>query len=149
MFQKKHPRLVSHSFFLPYLIPWTHPSSCTSRLGKVLSSIGGATLRKEARGGNPTIRRQWSPWGFSELFQPKGSTSFGYSRCTFTTGGPSWTWRLWAHAENRLTRSMGQGSLAGTSSLDLSAPWQSILGKQACPGFRDVTAAQVTKAWGE
>ena len=63
----------------------------------------------------------WSPRGFSELFQPRGS--FGCGRCSFTAGGLVWIWRLWGHAErSRLTRSMGQGSLAGTLSPAPSAP---------------------------
>ena len=53
--------------------------------------IGGLTLRKEAGAG--------SPGDFPKLFQPKGSTSFGCSRCSFTTGGPSRIWRLWPGAE--------------------------------------------------
>ena len=53
----------------------------------------------------------WSPWVLSELFQPRGSTSSGRSRCSFSAGGPARIWRSWAGAEgNRLTRSMGQGS---------------------------------------
>ena len=59
----------------------------------------------------------WSPGGFQKLLQPRGATSFGRSRCGFTAGGPARIWRLWAGAEgNRLSRSMGQGSLAGASS---------------------------------
>ena len=86
----------------------------------------------------------WSPGGFQKLFQPRGARSFGRSRCGFTAGGPARIWRLWAGAEgNRPTRSMGQGSLAGTSFPPSSAPRQSIQGTQ---GFRDVAAAQVTKA---
>ena len=92
----------------------------------------------------------WNPGGFSKLFQPRGSTSFGCSRCSFTAGGPAWIWRLWASAEgNRHARSMGKGSLIDISSPPSSVPRQSIQGTQACSGFRDVTAAQVTKAWRE
>ena len=69
----------------------------------------------------PHLQETWSPRGFSELFQPRGS--FGCSRCSFTAGGLVWIWRLWDHAErSRLTRSMGQGSLAGTLSPAPSAP---------------------------
>ena len=89
----------------------------------------------------------WSPGGFSHLFQPRSSTSCGCSRCSFAAGGPTWIWRLWAGAEgNRHTRSMGKDSLTGMSSPSSSVPRRSIHGTQACPGFRDVTAAQVTKA---
>ena len=83
---------MSHSFFLPYPITWTHPSSCNTTLGAgVLSSIGGATLKKAVGGGNPTSGDR-SPWGFSKLFQPRCSTSFGCSRHSFTAGGPPGTW---------------------------------------------------------
>ena len=71
MCQKKHPRLVSHPFFLPYPIPWTHPSSCTTTLGKVLSSIGGATLRKEAGGRNPNTRRHGAHGAFQSSPSPE------------------------------------------------------------------------------
>ena len=71
----------------------------------------------------PHHQETWSPRGFSKLFQPRGSTSFGCSRGSFTAGRPSWIWRLWADAEgSRHARSMGQGSLAGISSPALSAP---------------------------
>ena len=71
----------------------------------------------------PHQQETWSPWVLSELFQPRGSTSFGCSRRSFTAGWSSWIWRLWADAEGkRLVRSTGQGSLAGTSSPALSAP---------------------------
>ena len=95
----------------------------------------------------PRHLETWSPGVFSHLFQPRGSTSCGCSRCSFAAGGPAWIWRLWAGAErNRHTRCMGKGSLTGTSSPAPSAPRRSFQGTQACPGFRDVTAAQVTKA---
>ena len=77
MCQKKHPRLVSHPFFLPYPIPWTHPSSCTTTLGKVLSSIGGATLRKEAGGGNPTTRRHGAHGAFQSSSSPEAPHPLG------------------------------------------------------------------------
>ena len=89
----------------------------------------------------------WSRGGFSKLLQPRGSTSFGCSRCSFTAGGPARIWRLWAGVEgNWLTRSTAQGSLACTSSPAPSALRQSIQGTLACPDFRGVAAAQVTKA---
>ena len=71
----------------------------------------------------PQHQETWSPWGFSKLFQLRASTSFGCSRHSFTAGGPSWIWRLWARAEgSRHARSKGQSSLAGTSFPALSAP---------------------------
>ena len=38
---------------LPF-IPWTYPNSCNTALQKVMSSVGGATLSKEAGSGNFT-----------------------------------------------------------------------------------------------
>ena len=116
------PKACVPFFFLPYPVPWTHPSSCNTSLGRVLSSIGGTTQRKEAGGGNPITGRH-GPTGLFKALQPRGSTSFGCSRSSFPAGGPSWNWRLWDHVEgSRLTRSTGQGSLADTSSRVLSAP---------------------------
>ena len=86
MCHKKHLELVSHSFFLPYPIPWTHPSSCNTTLGRFIHRWGDP---KE--GGwrwEPQHQETWSPQGFSKLFQPRGSTSFGCSRRSFTAGGP-------------------------------------------------------------
>ena len=51
----------------------------------------------------------WSPGGFPKLFQPRSSTSFGCSRCSFTAGGPACIWKLWAGAEGkRHAKSMGR-----------------------------------------
>ena len=95
----------------------------------------------------PHHLEMWNPGDFSKLLQPRGSTSFGCSRCSFTAGGPARIWRLWAGVEgNWLTRSTAQGSLACTSSPAPSALRQSIQGTLACPDFRGVAAAQVTKA---
>ena len=145
------PKACVPFFFLPNRIPWTHPSSCNTTLGRVLSSVDGRTLRKEAGGGNLTTRRQ-EPTGFSKLFQPRGSTSFGCSRRSFTAGGSSWIWRLWARAENRLNRSMGQGSLAGTPPSSVSPmtvhPWETSLPRlQECdssPGHQGLRGIELT-----
>ena len=95
----------------------------------------------------PHHQETWSPRGFSKLFQPRGSTPFGCSMCSFTAEEPAWIWRLWARAEgSRLARSTRRGSLAGKSFPALSTPSESILGKQACPGFRAVITAQITMA---
>ena len=121
--QKKHPRLVSHSFFLPYPCPLD-----TSQFLHHPSGEGAFIHRwgDPKEGGwrwEPHQQETWSPWVLSELFQPRGSTSFGCSRRSFTAGGPAWIWRLWAQAEgSRHARSTGQGSLAGTSSPAPSAP---------------------------
>ena len=97
---------IPSSFLTP--VSWTHPSSCNTTLWSTLSPIAWATLRKETGGGTPPPGDR-SPRGFSKLFQPRGSTSFGCSRRSFTAGGSSWIWRLWAWAEgSRLTWTMGQ-----------------------------------------
>lgn len=72
-------------FLLPSPIPWTNTSSCNTTLWRVLSSIGGATPRKRLEVGTPTPG-DMEPMGFSKLFQPRGSTSFGCSRRSFTAG---------------------------------------------------------------
>ena len=104
-------------FILPSPIPWTNPSCFNTH------SVEGGFIHRwgdPKEGGwrwEPQHQETWSPWGFSKLFQPRGSTSFGCSRRSFSAGGPTWIWRLWVAAEgNRLTRAMGQGSLAGTPS---------------------------------
>ena len=71
----------------------------------------------------PQHQETWSQWSWSKLFQPRGSKPFGCRSHSLTAGGPAWIWRSWADAEkNRLTSSMGQGSLAGLSSPAPSAP---------------------------
>ena len=50
---------------------------------------------------------------------PEGPLSVVCTRLGWAVGGPTWIWRLWACAEgNKHSRSIGQGSLAGTSSPD-------------------------------
>ena len=75
---------IPSSFLTP--VPWTHPSYCNTTLGRVLSSIGGVTLRKEAGGGHPNTRRHGAHV-FLKLFHPRGSTSFGFNRYSFTASG--------------------------------------------------------------
>ena len=82
---------IPSSFLTP--VSWTHPSSCNTTLWSTLAPIAWATLRKETGGGTPPPGDR-SPRGFSKLFQPRGSTSFGCSRHSFTVGGSSWIWRL-------------------------------------------------------
>ena len=75
-------------FILPSPIPWTNPNSFNTH-----SVEGGFIHRWEnpKEGGwrwEPQHHETWSPRGFSNLFQPRGSTSFGCSRHDFTAGGP-------------------------------------------------------------
>ena len=135
---------IPSSFLTPY--PGRIPIPATPLCGGCFHHRWGDPKEGSWRW-EPHHLETWNPGGFSKLFQPRGSVSFGCSRCSFTAGGPAGIWRLWASVEgNRLTRPMGQGSLAGTSSPAPSAPRQSLQGIQACPGFGDVAAAQVTKA---
>ena len=53
---------IPSSFLTP--VSWTHPSSCNTTRWKVLSSTGAATERKEAGGGNLTIRRHGTQGAF-------------------------------------------------------------------------------------
>ena len=86
--QKKHLKLVSHSFFLLYPCPLDTSPFLQHHSGK------GAFIHRwgdPKEGGwrwEPQHQETWSPWGFSKLFQPRGSTSFGCSRHSFTAGGP-------------------------------------------------------------
>ena len=88
MCQRKHPRLVSHSFFLPYPYPLDKSQFLQSH------SVEGAFIhrwgdpKESAWRWEPQHQETWSLGGFSKLFQPRGSTSFGCSRHSFTAGGP-------------------------------------------------------------
>ena len=85
--QEKHPRPVSHSFFLP-------PSPGQTPIPFNTHSVEGAFIHRWGDGKEggwrwePQHQETWSPRGFSKLFQPRGSTSFRCSRLSFTAGGP-------------------------------------------------------------
>ena len=57
-------------FFLPYPCPLDTSQFLQHPLGRVLSSIGGATLRKEVGGGNPTTRRKEAHRAFQSSSLP-------------------------------------------------------------------------------
>ena len=57
MCQNPHPGLLPHHFHPLTLHPGTNPSLYRSAVMRVLWSLGGVTLRKEAGGGNPSTRR--------------------------------------------------------------------------------------------
>ena len=75
--QKKHPRLVSHSFFLPYPCPLDTSQLLQHHSRRVLSSIGGVTLRKEAGGGNPNTRRHGADGAFQSSSSPEAPHPLG------------------------------------------------------------------------
>ena len=62
--QKKHPRLVSHSFFLPYPFPLDMSQCLQHHSVAGAFIIDGVTLRKEAGSGNLTIRRHGAQGAF-------------------------------------------------------------------------------------
>ena len=68
--QEKHPRPVSHSFFLPPS-PGQTPIPLTPTLWRVVSSIGGRTPRKEAGGGNPNTMRHGALGAFQISSSPE------------------------------------------------------------------------------
>ena len=68
--QEKHPRPVSHSFFLPPS-PEQIPVPLTPTLWRVLSSIDGVTVKKEAGGGNPNTRRHGAHGAFQSSSSPE------------------------------------------------------------------------------
>ena len=64
-----------------------------------------------------------SPGDFPKLFQPRGSTSFGCSRCSFIAGGPPGSGGCGPMQRGAgMPGPWGQGSLAGISSPGPSAP---------------------------
>ena len=71
------PKACVPFFFLPYPIPWTNHNSCNTSLGRVLSSIGGTTQRKEAGGGNPITRRHGAHGAFQSSSCPEAPHPLG------------------------------------------------------------------------
>lgn len=71
------------------------------RSAEVLSSLGGATVRREAGGGNPTTRRRSAQGKFQSSSSPEAPPSFGCTRLGFCVGGPAGSWRRWARAEGK------------------------------------------------
>ena len=64
-------------FLLPSPFPWTNPSSFNTTLWTVLPSIGGATPRKEAGGGNPNTRRHGAHGDFQSSSSPEAPHPLG------------------------------------------------------------------------
>ena len=86
--QKKHPRLVSHSFFLPYPCPLDTSQLLQHHSRRVLSSIGGVTLRKEAGGGNPNTRRHGAHGAFQSSSSPEAPHPLGAVGVVLVQGDP-------------------------------------------------------------
>ena len=83
MCQKKYPKLVSNSFFLPYPYPLDTSQFLQHYSVEGTLIIGGEEIWRWELHHLET----WSQGGFSKLLQPRGSTSFGCSRCSLTAGG--------------------------------------------------------------
>ena len=141
--QKKHPRLVSHSFFLPYPCPLDTSQLLQHHSRRVLSSIGGVTLRKEAGGGNPTTRNQRAPGTFQSSSSPETPPREGVSLFSLQARPPG------SGGNGLMQRAAGTPGPQGRRSTwqpPSPAPRHSSLGTQACSGSRAVTPAQDTKA---
>ena len=94
MCQKKYPKLVSNSFFLPYPYPLDTSQFLQHYSVEGTLIIGGEEIWRWELHHLET----WSPGAFQSSSSPD-STSLGCSRCSFTAGGPARIWRLWAGAE--------------------------------------------------
>ena len=125
----------------------TNPNPCKTATLRVLTSGGGATLRKEAGGGHLSTRRRGDQVTFQCPSSPHGPQFFGSTSLGIAVGGSVWIWRLWSHPERtRPCRSQRRGSLAGTSPPSSNSPTQSSLGTQGCSDSYDVITAQVSEA---
>ena len=121
--KKNHLKLVAHSFFLPYPCHLDKSQFLQHQSGEGAFIHRWGDPKEGGWRGKLQHQETWGPQGFSELFQPRGCTSFGSSRHSFTARGRACIWRLWADAEGkRFARSMGQGSLAGMPSPAPSGP---------------------------
>ena len=142
------PRPVSHSFFLPPS-PGQIPVPLTPTLWRVLSSIDGVTVKKEAGGGNPNTRRHGAHGAFQSSSSPEAPHPAGAVGMVSLQEDPLHL-EVVGPCRGEQARQVHGAGLIGWYILPApSAPWLSILGNQACPGFRDVPVAQGTKARGE
>ena len=136
-------RRNTHSSCVPFFfltpVPWTHPNSRNTTLGRVLSSIGGRTQRKEAGGGNPTSRRHGAHGAFQSSSSPEAPLG--------AVGVVS--------LQEDLSGSGGCGTMQrGAGS---PGPWGRAHWLAHSPQLRQprdspslgTKSAQVTKAWGE
>ena len=75
MCQKKHPRLASHSSFLPPM-PWTHPSSCSTALWGDFHHRWGDPKEGSWRW-EPYHLETWSPGAFQTSSSPEAPRPLG------------------------------------------------------------------------
>ena len=80
--------LISLSPF-PFTLspPPPKPNPCETATLRALSSVGGTNLRKEAGGGNPSIRRRGDQVSSQCSSKPKGPPSFGCTRLGLSVEG--------------------------------------------------------------
>ena len=85
---KEPGRVVSLGFFPLNFICRTHANSCNSTLWRVMSSVVGANLKKEAGVGIPTTRSLGDQGTFQSSPIPEVPAAFGCSRLGLAAGGP-------------------------------------------------------------
>ena len=73
----EHPRLVSHSFFLPYPFPLDTFQFLKHHSVAGALIIGGVTLRKEAGGGNPITWKHGAQGAFHSSSSPEAPHPVG------------------------------------------------------------------------
>ena len=73
----EHPRLVSHSFFLPYPFPLDTFQFLKHHSVAGALIIGGVTLRKEAGGGNPITWTHGAQGAFHSSSSPEAPHPVG------------------------------------------------------------------------
>ena len=136
MCQKRQPRLGSPDVVPVTQYPRTHPGS-HSACGRVLSSTGGETLRKEAGAGNPIPKNHGAQETPRSSSSPQAPASFACWRLDVSVGGPG----------QSSAGTPGPRGLCGwhTSSSSLS-PRHCSSGTAACSGSTDVAPAEVIKA---
>lgn len=109
---------------------------------------GGATLRREAGGENPTSGRWQDQVTFQISSSPEDSPFFGFSRFGLAGDGLPGIWGLRYHPDG--TQDCGppmRGSFAEHIPPAPSAPWSPRPWDPAFSNPRDVRPAQITGAW--
>ena len=115
----------------------------------MLSYLATATPKKERAGGNPTTGRLGGQVIFQSSSRPEGPPSFKCTRLAGTLGGPTWIWRFGVSSTEAQALHVRQGAPLLIHPPQLVSASAQLWGPQSSSGSRDVTPAQVTKAWGE
>ena len=77
--KKNHLKLVAHSFFLPYPCHLDKSQFLQHHSGEGAFIHRWGDPKEGGWRGKLQHQETWGPQGFSELFQPRGCTSFGSS----------------------------------------------------------------------